>query len=476
MPWQREVAEDPARFRAVRTPRQVGKSWLSLSLALEDCLRHDNRRWVIIGLTKPSVRSIYWGVMKKLNKDMELGGRPHGTNLEVTFPNGSVLMFTGAQDRAEIEKLRGSQFDGVIVDECKSYNPEMFKEMIFGVLLHTLSVRQGLMILIGTPGEILKGPFFEATCQPSIAFKAADGSPRWSNRRWGTPDDGIPSVWSLHTATQADNIACPQVWQDSLGILAKNGWGQDHPWFQREALGNWVASDDYLVYRYHPHEHDYDGELPEGHTWIPVMGFDIGFKDADAIVVWMYARTHTHLYEVYSEKRKKQGLGPMVRWIKEIQEQFKPECIVADFGGLATKVWESLAEEDGLVVEMAEKREKLDFIELFNRDFDAKRIHIVTDSALATELGQNRWLEKTIGTERRKEDPRTENDLCDAALYAFRYCDHRRSQPPERQSARFSPEWWDQYRREEMARAVEENKRRHGFLDDSRMDADWWSN
>ncbi len=485
MPVQTLVARDRSRRKAVRCPRRAGKSWLVLSIAIEEGLRKPNSVWVVVGLTRPSVRQIFWSLLRKLNVDLELGITFLEVELTATLANGSVIMFRGADNRAEVEKLRGGQYDGCIVDECKSFHPVVFKELIEDVIEPALGDRLGTLILVGTPGDILAGPFYEATCEPAIPFKGADGVTRLSNRLYGTEGD-TEALWSLHTWTLAENVEVPHLWTEALRIKRLRGWADDHPTWRREYLGHWVAGTQRLVYAYIPSVHDYDGRLPDGHDWRPVLALDIGFHDSDAIVVWNYAPTSFDVYMTYAEKRPKLNITKLAGWVHEVRHAYcgdQPEVMVGDFGGLATKVFEELAVTHGLPFEPAEKKEKNDFIKIMNGEYDAGRIHVLAcptgtefKDSINAELLTNRWLEKSIGTKKPVEDPKTPNDLCDAHLYGWRWCDHRRAQPADRLPQPNSTEWWLKRQADEFAKAVKEHLRTHkGPTDDSDMDHDWWT-
>lgn len=483
MPCQRKVAQDPSRKKSVRCPRRAGKSWVTLSIALEACLRKRGSIWVIIGLARPSVKEIFWGLLKKLSLQLELALTFKEVDLIAEFPNGSRLLFRGGETLSEIEKLRGGQYDGAIIDECKSFAPTVFIELVEDVLEPALNDRLGTLILIGTPGDILAGPFYEATCEPPIEFTGADGVVRHSNHLWGMPVTA-PYVWSLHTWTLQDNIECPWLWEEALKTKNIRGWADAHATWRREYLGHWVASVNKIVYRYFSRVHDYDGKLPEHETWIHVLGLDPGYKDADAIVIWAYSATSFDVYQVYGEKRKKQNITQLAYWLQRLVDEYKPQELVYDPSGGGAKVIAELAEIHRLYfTEPAEKRDKNAYIELFNNELDAKRLHILPPrfdeerSTLADEMLGHRWLEKTIGTEKRKEDPKTPNDLCDASLYAWRVCDHRRPVPKDRKVDVQSEEWWKNWKAEQLLKATAEHlARKAGGLNDMRnMDKDWWS-
>jgi hypothetical protein len=136
-------------------------------------------------------------------------------------------------------------------------------------------------------------------------------------------------------------------------------------------------------------------------------------------------------------------------------------------------VIDTLADEYGVYVEPAEKREKVDHIELFNNDLDARRIWLREGSELADEMQGNKWLIDSLGTERRKEDPQTANDLCDAALYGFRWCRHRQAKPESpRAPTTFSREWYLSREQEEFRRAQEVAKTAKL---PGELDRDWWA-
>ena len=120
-----------------------------------------------------------------------------------------MLSFLGAETTSEIEKLRGGAYHGVIVDECKSFNPIVLSELVEDVIRPALADHNGKLILIGTPGRDLRGIFYEATQQPSPLNVAG----RPTNSRYGS---GIEAEWSSHHWDARDNVAMPNIWKDFL--------------------------------------------------------------------------------------------------------------------------------------------------------------------------------------------------------------------------------------------------------------------
>jgi hypothetical protein len=508
-PHQRRLEGDPSPRIAVRSARQVGKSTAAMLIACIRCLEHAQSDWVVVGLTRPSVKRIYWSALQKLNdkdKGFDLGLKFQFQELTATFPNGSRIFFVGGDNWAEIEKLRGGRYHGAIIDECKSFPLAIFEALLQDVLEPALMGQAGQLYLIGTPGDQLVGEFYLATCEPPVLR-----GERWSNKPFGV-DEWVSkaALWSFHRWTLRDNdvkFVDPRtgleftLWDKALKIKADRGWADDHPTWRREYLGEWVATDGRLVYRYRPHVHDYT-PLADTRWGLPekahaaglktVVGFDFGTRDGTAIVVWAYSLTSPDLWEVYSEKRKalpgqKLTVGDIAAWYKEVEAEYGPfEGWPADWAGLATMVMDTLGDEHGVYLEPAEKKQKNDFIEMFNSDLDAGYIHIRRGSELAKEMLAHRWADKhllrvkdehgerdVLNTEKRREDDSTPNDLCDAGLYSFRWSRHRSHRPaPSPGFAMYSTSWWQQLAAEELKRAEDAARAARAPAE---LDAPWWN-
>lgn len=496
MPHQARLERDRQRRVAVRSARQVGKSTGILLIVAIRCLEKALSDWVVIGLTRPSVKRIYWTALQRLSDAFELGIKFQHQELTATFPNGSRIYFVGAENYQEIEKLRGGRYHGAAVDECKSFGLLLFSELLTDVLEPALMGQGGQLYLIGTPGDVLAGDFYLATCEPAVTLETSQGQ-RLSNRQYIAPKGELVAVWSLHVWTLQDNVtlftdpvtnAKFTLWDRALETKANRGWADNHPTWQREYLGLWVAMAHRIVYRYRPHVHDYrpnpDSKARFGLSgdattdWRTVSSWDLGSKDGTAVVVWAYSITEPGLWEVFSERRKSTAEEPLniaviARWYRELEERFGPfEANPCDLAGLATMVVETLAVEHSVYFEPAEKNEKNDYIELFNNDLDANQIHILRGSELSTELLENRWLEKTIGTEKRKEDPATPNDTCDAGLYGWRWCNHRRAKPVVPGLELYSQAWWADVAEREMEQARNRAKEANNKV--VLLDRDWW--
>ena len=494
--YQLELEIDDSKFISLLSARQTGKSTTALIIAVIRCLEKIAASWVLIGLTKASIKKAYWHDLRKLSEAFDLGIKFNYTEMTATFPNESILYFVGIDKFDEIEKLRGGRYHGAIIDECKSFPELTFKTMIDEILGPALLGQAGPIYLIGTPGDVLRGEFYLATCTPPVLVNLGDGD-RWSNLPYGEKErDGKAALWSFHRwYLEYNDIVFEDpkngrkftLWQEALRKKEAKGWKDSHPTWRREYLGEWVATNLRLVYRYRPHENDYIPQpkqewawgipCPRDIKWHTAIGFDFGTKDGTAMVVWAWSDTFPGLWELYSEKRKtnddlRLSVSAIARWYHEVDTIYGPfDGMVGDPAGLATMVIETLAVEHEIYIEPAEKREKVDHIEVFNNDLDSNLIRIRQGSELSEELMTNRWLLKTIGTDKRKEDPETPNDLCDAGLYAFRWCRHRWAKPDVEKSTRpGSLAWYLEEERKQLAELAKRAEER----DKPQLDKEWW--
>lgn len=488
----RALYEDSSLYFGIRCPRRAGKTYALASYALWYGETHPGSRILIISLTLKSTKENYWtgapaGIVSQ-NAVYDLGLTFNYSDVVWTHENGSRGRLAGAETRADIEYLRGAaaEADLAIVDECKSFSPDLMEALIRDVLEPGLMTRNGRLILAGTPGSIPMGKFYEATCPTSriIQSDGTKGDPtcipylqrdedyyRDVLTRMGG-EDGSSILWSLHNWTIADNTSSPFAWRRAQANKKRNGWGNDHPTWRREYLGEWVTDALDLVYSYascklkgkdvnwRPQRDprtNRSGLPAEFGPWHLVMGIDLGTEDDFAIVLAGWSETTQELRHVADFKSP--HLLPD-QWADEILSMIDtygvPEIMVADKGALGKVLIDHINQQYGFSIIAAEKREKFDFIELLNGDFHAERIKIIPDTDLEHELCALQWdLSKdskaTLArTGRLKEDPSCKNHLCDAFLYLWRYCYHHWAQPREVGHEIGTAEWHREYERKQL--------------------------
>jgi hypothetical protein len=207
-------------------------------------------------------------------------------------------------------------------------------------------------------------------------------------------------------------------------LRKKKGWSETHPTFRREWLGMWVRDAGGLVWHgYLPERNDFS-VLPDI-GWTTVMGVDLGTTNPFTIVVLGWnLDVSPHLWVVDQYKKSGLVVSDWAKRIAEYQEKWDPLSTRVDTGGLGKAIVEDMVVRFGLPLQAAEKRNKRDYIETGNSDMYAGHVLIEKGSPLAQEMAINQWDE-----DRKKEDKRFANDMCDAFLYAHHEAKHWLHEP-----------------------------------------------
>lgn len=453
-PHQRELHESTSKFDAVVTARQVGKTWGVLLLIFAACVKHAEQSWVIVGPTLKNLKRVYIPAYVTINRTFGLGVVFNKTDHTLTFPNGSVVYLHGADTSDAIERIRGGTFNGIAVDEAQFYPLSDLNKLVDDVAVSALKVKRGRLIMVGTPGPVLDGQFYAATCDPP-RIVGANGEP--SNYGYGSPPTGL---WCRHSWSAKANLAAPHAWEEGIKLKELKGWPDDHPTWLREYLGKWAPDADTLVYKFDAVKNTYAGELPEvppGHEWKYILGADLGQKDGTAIVVWAFSTARTTLYEVYSGKLTNRTddrlrLSSIAEWYWEIKEKFGEFIAeVCDAGGLGQLILDELNDTYGINWEPIPKHGKEDILAMFNDDLEFGNIRLRKNStAYIAEITKHVWAKGRDGNippvGRRTESDKTPNDICDAGLYGFRWAMHRLSKEPN-PTPRVPDEWIGQEQR-----------------------------
>jgi hypothetical protein len=474
-PQQRDVVTDPYKRKAVLCPRRAGKSWTALSYAFWTALSTPESLVAIVTLTAGSAQRIYWKTLLKFGKryglNLDRQGALNHTNLTITLENGSVIFLVGAATRAEIEKLRGNSYNLVVIDECKSFSASVLEELTEDILDAATADSAGTIMMIGTPGNVLAGPFYEATF-PGYTRKDPEAETAYPISRtfaapepyWATTDH-LPE-WSFHRWTLADNVKEPRGWENALLSKRRKRWSDDNPKWRREYLGEWATSDDVLVYAFSKLLAS-DGEancravwspgagasfnkwgLPADEEWRYILGCDLGFEDDTAIVVLAYSETSDTLYQVYDFKSRHMNASDVGEKLVSVQAEFdnKIEVMVSDSGPMK-QMLQDLNERYGLGLVPAEKNQKYDHIELVNSDLHDGKFKVLRDSELVHEWIHLQWdldngsREEMVRRGKLAEDKRCANHLADAALYAHHFSIHHFARAKARHVEVGSAQW-----------------------------------
>lgn len=207
--------------------RQAGKTYLIALWLLVGALTVPGSINVYLALTKESAKRAIWPELLLVGRALgmdESWFKLHGGT--VVLPNGATVLVMGTDDKATIETWRGSKLNRVAIDEMGSQPPEWIAYMVREIVWWCIMRHDGAIALIGTPGLLPDGYWWEQT-KPNA-----------------------PAPHALHHWTVYDNPGIPHAPEFIEETLRINEWTTASPQYQREVLGQWTPDKTAIVYPY----------------------------------------------------------------------------------------------------------------------------------------------------------------------------------------------------------------------------------
>lgn len=140
--WQKQVWEDPTRFKIVAAGRRTGKSRLAAWMLIVNALQADKGHVFYVAPTQGQARDIMWQTLLELAHPVVTNA--HINNLQIKLVNGATISLKGA-DRPET--MRGVSLKFLVMDEYADMKPEVFEQ----ILRPALADQKGAALFIGTP-------------------------------------------------------------------------------------------------------------------------------------------------------------------------------------------------------------------------------------------------------------------------------------------------------------------------------------
>ena len=209
--YQLGFIDDESQIKTALCSRRSGKTYASCYYLLEEASRYPDIICAYIALTRRSAKRLMWTELKRADRKYMLNIKFNNAELVAELKNGSQIILAGADDEAEVDKLRGSAYRLVIIDEAASFGPHL-SVLIEEVLEPALVDHNGTLAMIGTPAAHCSGIFYEATT-------------------------GIRPEYSKHSWTIMENPHIPHAeeWLDRR--RKQKRWTDDNPIYQREWQG-----------------------------------------------------------------------------------------------------------------------------------------------------------------------------------------------------------------------------------------------
>ncbi len=428
---QQHFKFDTARFKVAVCSRRSGKTVACAGDLVDVAVKHANVVCLYITLSRKNAKRIIWPELNKLNREHKLGGHVDNTELSITFPNGSVIYCSGAKDTSEIEKFRGLALKLVYIDESQSFRAYI-STLIDDILAPALLDHAGTLCLIGTPGPVPAGYFYECST----------GSNMWSKHAWTFFDN--PFIASKSGTTHRKLLDTE---------LERKGVSADDPSVQREYFGKWVMDADSLLLKYDKTKNDFSELGPA--KWEYIMGIDIGFVDADAIAILAYSENSPEVYLVEESVRPQQDLTDLVSEVQRLAKKYNVNKMIMDEGGLGKKLAEEMRKRFHIPVHPAEKQRKMENIAFLNDALRSGRFKAHKESIFA----QDSYL---VEIDRDKSTPdkikvrdNFHSDIIDAVLYAFKVSPAYAWQPAPVKPKPQTPEYYKQVTEDMYEQALE---------------------
>ena len=390
---QVDFIEDGAKRKAAICSRRSGKSYAAGRYLIKEALEDEGSTCVYIARTREAAKRILWSSLKEANQRFRLGIKFNNADLIAVFPNRSKIMFTGANDASDVDKLRGAAFSLAVLDEAAFFNINL-KELVNEVLAPALLDRDGSLVMISTPNSACHGFFYDIT---------EKGAYNFSVHRWTVKDN--PYMQHAVRAIQKDI---------DDGILDPTD-----PSYKREYLGIWVRDDQEIVYNYS--QDNLFENRPVSDEWEYVLGIDLGYHDATAFCVVAWSPDYPSLYVIDEFKQSKMLTSEVEDKIHRFMKDYNFTSIVMDSGGGASKMLlETFKQRSGIPLKPAHKSgDKVGMIKIMNSDLKACNVKIKRGMELLTE-----WDKLQYNKSGTAEDKRFDNHLSDACFYAWQESRH----------------------------------------------------
>jgi len=144
-PQQRDLLDDPARFKVIVAHRRFGKTVFAIVRLLLAAMQNKERapRYAYVAPFYRQAKAVAWDYLKEYGR-LFADARFHESELRCDLPGGARISLYGADDP---DSLRGLYLDGVVLDEYAQMDPRAWSE----VIRPALADRGGWAVFIGTP-------------------------------------------------------------------------------------------------------------------------------------------------------------------------------------------------------------------------------------------------------------------------------------------------------------------------------------
>lgn len=157
------------RFTVLVAHRRFGKTVLAINHLLKMALLCPRPMgcYGYVGPLLKQTKKVAWAYLKSFTSNIP-GRKVNEAETRIDLPNGASIWLYGADNP---DSIRGSYFDGVVLDEVAQMKPQVWSEVIQPMLAD----RKGWALFIGTP----KGVNLFSDLYYSALKREQEGNPHW---------------------------------------------------------------------------------------------------------------------------------------------------------------------------------------------------------------------------------------------------------------------------------------------------------
>lgn len=412
---QLAFTQDTARWVIALCSRRAGKTRGIAARALVRALRGPSTQ-VYIALTKDQARNVtMWEpIWKPLLRKYGIAAKHDETRMITTFPNGSVIRFTGTDDVRHVETELGAAIDEAVIDEGQSQSDSVLVPLVRRILPPALADRRGTLILAGTVPDVEAGLFWDT----------------WSK-----------SNWSKHNWSMFDNPFMPGARAELAEYLSANpGLTEDSPVIQRERFGRFVFDKHATAYMFDAGLNSYtptvpgwlartefpDGAAMAADVWPGIevlsVGVDPGATDRMAVEVIGWGARHDvqHVFEWVSPKGAHLTWDQLGQVLAVVAERYDVYHWHYDAGSSKNEL-DTFQRVYGVpVIKAANKSDLAGQVRLMNSLLTTGRLKVMAGSSLEEDMRKARWDQDARAKGLWRWASSWHPDPADAARYAAR--------------------------------------------------------
>lgn len=409
-PEQLAYVRSRSKRKVLRKTRRAGGTVALAVSFLEAAATPPFANQLYVTSTLKNAKRLVWPTLKKFNAKYKLGGIANETEAFMRFPNlpnEPIIYLGGAKDKDEIEKIRG--YEGGIkrasIDEVQAIRASILTTLVDDVIEPSLFDYDGELDLVGTPGAVSAGYFFDVD--------VGEAKAGW--------DHFFLDLRRNPYLVEKSGKSAEQILAE---LRERRKWTETNPTYLREYCGQWVTDADALALHYDRSRNACEWQDAPIPGWRYLLVFDIGFDDADAIAVLGWAPKERKLRLVKEKITRKQGITQLGDQLRELYQLFKPWSVVGDLGALGKKIGEELTQRWNLPVEAADKNRKAEHVGLLDDALLTGQFLAPPDSAFAEDCAIVQWDADSKSKGKLEFDDAYHSDIIDAVLYGYRKAYH----------------------------------------------------